>query len=399
MGGVSVMSEGRRRVDFFAVAAGAGWLVTTVLFAVSELSEASGAPCVGVANKGRFLGPWLRRLFDRSFTGAVISLVNTLAWDASSLVFGCGCVSGCDVTASPTSADAGALGISSAWTASSCERSRPRPPRFTGTDLVMTLDLRASGCGLRGKVGPPALVMSGSAATGASFSPLTASFAAFLRAVRLAPPRERRCFLFAGSNSAPSIIDKASVILSSNASIGAARLSIVATLAATATLATGCSGLKSALRSPRRPRFGRLPRATCCARNSSGDKRAGRSFPVARAPSTLATAIAEVEASPILVLPMSTRSCPSSSGPGATILAGTGSVASRSSTSRNSAATFTRWRLRRSNRSRVATRNCRCSGAAAFRGRWPKAWLSPAHSLRNRSKSASKYVRVNFSHT
>ncbi|OGX89815.1 hypothetical protein BEN49_08205 [Hymenobacter coccineus] len=74
MGGVSVINEGRRRLDFFA-AAGAGWLAAAAVLA-SEVSEVPGAPCAGVANKGRVLGPWLRRSPERSFIEAVGSLAN-----------------------------------------------------------------------------------------------------------------------------------------------------------------------------------------------------------------------------------------------------------------------------------------------------------------------------------
>ena len=70
-----------------------------------------------------------------------------------------------------------------------------RPPRFTGTDFVMTLDLRLSSetTARSSACTSPALAAS-------DWGNSSVKRSAFLRAVRLAPPRERRFFFLAGSS-------------------------------------------------------------------------------------------------------------------------------------------------------------------------------------------------------
>ena len=316
-----------------------------------------------------------------------------------------------------------ALTTSGAAANSSTRGIRPdslrRPPRCTGIVLVMTDDSGRSDGVAWGSFPIPDATASPVAVIGALVSVSdgsspAASRRAFLRAVRLAPPRERRFFGFAESSPstaasrlavADTVVELTTGSLRSESATPTRVAGLMMSSAAGCSLSRvaafwNCSFSVGVSRCPlprpsRRPRSGRPERAPRWARNSSGDRRGGRpSVEPVEAASSCAASVTVAVAVPS---PISIRSSLSSGNTVGSGCRGIGKAASCVRTWFSSAATSTLRRLSCSSFSRVVSRNSRCSGAPACSGRWPNDWRTAAHSLRKRPKSASKYVRANLS--
>ena len=182
-------------------------------FGVSAMA-AVGLPVRGVSAAALAVAPFFRRLRPRGFSEvdssfAMLTAPPSASGTASAAVANANVGNSASTFAGSFELATGVGGAAK----SSARGTRPgsfrRPPRFTGTDFAITEDFLDAGrtAGIPLVVGSEPVVSSAASTACSSVrgrSP-AASRNAFLRAVRFAPPRERRFFFFAPSRAASSL--------------------------------------------------------------------------------------------------------------------------------------------------------------------------------------------------